>query len=172
MVFIALLTKALIVVVWHWMFAVTHWTAAGALTMPNPISSVPGLWLATWVLQIMPLFFFVGGFANYVAWNANTRKGGPVGRFLTTRLRRLVLPTAALIATWAVVDVTLRSVVPGYTGVLHWGFAVFGGGCCLLFIAAPSPWKPEIPFLALLPQLAWIGFVVYRARVAGLRAWG
>lgn len=115
----------LVVVLWHWVFAVTHWTAAGALTMPNPIASVRWLWLATWVLQIMPLFFFVGGFANYVAWNANQRKGGSVGGFLTTRLRRLVKPVAALIAAWALIDVALRSSVSGYAGVMHWGFVVF-----------------------------------------------
>jgi len=115
----------LVVVLWHWVFSVTHWTAGGTLTMPNPIATVPGLWLATWVLQIMPLFFFIGGFANYVAWNANERKRGSVGGFLTARLRRLVTPIAALIVTWTVIDVTLRSAMPGYTGVLHWGFVVF-----------------------------------------------
>jgi UDP-GlcNAc:undecaprenyl-phosphate GlcNAc-1-phosphate transferase len=56
--------------------------------------------------------------------------------------------------------------------LVHWGFAVFGGACCLLFIAAPSPWKPPVPFITALPQLAWVWFVAHRARAAGLRRWG
>jgi UDP-GlcNAc:undecaprenyl-phosphate/decaprenyl-phosphate GlcNAc-1-phosphate transferase len=54
----------------------------------------------------------------------------------------------------------------------HWGFAVFGGLCCLLFIAVPSRYKPPVPFITLLPQLAWIWFVTARARRAGLQRWG
>jgi UDP-GlcNAc:undecaprenyl-phosphate GlcNAc-1-phosphate transferase len=56
--------------------------------------------------------------------------------------------------------------------LVHWGFAVFGGACCLLFIAVPSVWKPPVPFLTALPQLAWVWFVIRRARTAGLRRWG
>jgi UDP-GlcNAc:undecaprenyl-phosphate GlcNAc-1-phosphate transferase len=56
--------------------------------------------------------------------------------------------------------------------LVHWSFAVFGGACCLLFIAAPSSLKPEVPFLTLLPQLPWVWFVVRRARRTGLRRWG
>ncbi len=53
----------------------------------------------------------------------------------------------------------------------HWGFAVFGGGCCLLFIAAPSPLKPYVPVLTLLPQVPWVAFVRARSRAAGLTRW-
>jgi UDP-GlcNAc:undecaprenyl-phosphate GlcNAc-1-phosphate transferase len=56
--------------------------------------------------------------------------------------------------------------------LVHWGFAIFGGLSCLLFIAVPSAFKPEVPFITLLPQLVWVWFVVRSARVAGLRRWG
>ena len=56
--------------------------------------------------------------------------------------------------------------------LVHWGFAIFGGACCLLFVAVPSPYKPPVPFLTVLPQLAWVWFVLHRARAAGLRRWG
>ena len=55
-----------VVVCWHWVFSVTQWRA-GRLTMPNPIGEVPLLWSATWLLQIMPLFFFVGFMPVYPA---------------------------------------------------------------------------------------------------------
>jgi UDP-GlcNAc:undecaprenyl-phosphate GlcNAc-1-phosphate transferase len=70
-------------------------------------------------------------------------------------------------------QVAQRSGVPAVAVTLvHWGFAVFGGVCCLLFIAVPSADKPPVPFITALPQLAWVWFVVHRARVAGLRRWG
>ena len=56
--------------------------------------------------------------------------------------------------------------------LVHWGFAVFGGACCLLFIAAPSLYKPPVPFVTVLPQLVWVLFVVHRARAADLTRWG
>ncbi|HEY1412997.1 MAG TPA: MraY family glycosyltransferase, partial [Rhodopila sp.] len=39
--------------------------------------------------------------------------------------------------------------------LVHWGFAIFGGACCLLFIAVPSAYKPEVPFVTVLPQVPW-----------------
>jgi UDP-GlcNAc:undecaprenyl-phosphate GlcNAc-1-phosphate transferase len=70
-------------------------------------------------------------------------------------------------------QVAHRAGMPATTvAVTHWGFAVFGGGCALLFVAAPSPAKPFIPLLTLLPQLVWLALVTSRARQAGLRQWG
>jgi UDP-GlcNAc:undecaprenyl-phosphate/decaprenyl-phosphate GlcNAc-1-phosphate transferase len=56
--------------------------------------------------------------------------------------------------------------------IVHWGFAVFGGLCAVVFVAAPSPTKPFVPLLTLVPQLCWLGFVISRARRAGLGRWG
>lgn len=61
-----------------------------------------------------------------------------------------------------------RSGVPApAVAVAHWVFATWGGVCCLWFIAAPSAVKPLIPFALLPPQLAWLGYVLVRARRAG-----
>jgi UDP-GlcNAc:undecaprenyl-phosphate/decaprenyl-phosphate GlcNAc-1-phosphate transferase len=56
--------------------------------------------------------------------------------------------------------------------LIHWGFAVFGGLCCLVFIATPSAYKPAVPMLTLLPQLVWVWFVAREARASGLQRWG
>lgn len=70
-------------------------------------------------------------------------------------------------------QVAHRSGVPAVTVTLvHWGFAAWGGLCCLMFIAAPSELKPLVPLLALAPQAGWLVFVMRRARMAGLRRWG
>ena len=83
-----------VVVLWHWVFSVTHWTDAGRLTMPNPVGDVRLLWVATWLLQVMPLFFLVGGFSNLAAWDAARRRDGTAGAFLRSRLQRLFRPVA------------------------------------------------------------------------------
>src|SRR5215217_5670144 len=90
-----------VVVLWHWVFTVTHWTGSGRLTMPNPIGDVPGLWAATWLLQVMPLFFVVGGVANRAAWTAAGRDGRSASAFVLGRLRRLGRPCAVLVGVWA-----------------------------------------------------------------------
>jgi UDP-GlcNAc:undecaprenyl-phosphate/decaprenyl-phosphate GlcNAc-1-phosphate transferase len=70
-------------------------------------------------------------------------------------------------------QVAQRSGVPPTAiALVHWGFAVFGGGCAIAFTAAPSPAKPFVPPLTLLPQLCWLAFVAHRARRAGLTRWG
>jgi UDP-GlcNAc:undecaprenyl-phosphate GlcNAc-1-phosphate transferase len=63
-------------------------------------------------------------------------------------------------------------VSPVAVTLVHWGFAVFGGACCLLFIAVPSRFKPLVPFITLLPQLAWVWFVAHRSQIANWRYWG
>ncbi|QAY62613.1 hypothetical protein ET495_04360 [Xylanimonas allomyrinae] len=65
-----------VVVLWHWSLSLTHWRPDGVLTMPNPIPDVPGGWAMTWVFQVMPVFFLVGGYANLAGWQAVTRDGG------------------------------------------------------------------------------------------------
>ena len=56
--------------------------------------------------------------------------------------------------------------------LVHWGFATWGGVCCLIFIAAPSAWKPFVPVLVLVPQLVWLSLVTRWARRATLVRWG
>ncbi len=50
--------------------------------------------------------------------------------------------------------------------LVHWGFAAFGGLCCLLFVAAPPGGKFPYALLPLAPQLLWLAYVVVRARRA------
>ena len=77
--------------------------------MPNPVGDVPGLWAATWVLQVMPVFFFVGGYANLAGWQAVTREGGGAARFLRSRMRRLLGPLVPWLGCWVVVDLAWQA---------------------------------------------------------------
>lgn len=117
-----------VVVLWHWVFSVTHFDSEGRLAMPNPVGDVPGLWMATWVLQVMPLFFLVGGFSNLAGWDAAIRSGGSRSgdrAFLRTRVTRLVRPAALLPGVWAAVETVRIALAPGLPAVWRWGGVVF-----------------------------------------------
>nr|WP_166757742.1 acyltransferase [Modestobacter marinus] len=105
-------TSIVVVVVWHWTLSVTHRTADGVLVMPNPIDAVPGGWLATWVLQVVPVFFLVGGYANLAAWERARAAGGSDASFLGDRLRRLLVPTVVWVAVWLAVEL-VAALLPG-----------------------------------------------------------
>ncbi|MGV0606630.1 acyltransferase family protein [Mycolicibacterium sp. XJ1904] len=113
----------LVVTLWHWTLSVTHRTADGALAMPNPIHAVPGGWLATWVLQVMPLFFLVGGYANLVGWQRARANGVSSSRFVVDRLRRLLVPTAV----WAVVWLAGELIAAMLPGPHRWMWEWFPG---------------------------------------------
>lgn len=113
-----------VVVVWHWALSITHW-GDGALAMGNPIDVIPGSHIATWVLQIMPLFFVVGGFVNHAGWRSVQRHGGGWREFYGARIRRLLAPTAVFAAAWLVLDLALFAIRAEHRSVLVWGTIVF-----------------------------------------------
>ena len=55
--------------------------------------------------------------------------------------------------------------------LVHWGFVLWGGLCCWLFLAASGGAKALAPLLVLPPQLLWTAWVVRRARRAGIDRW-
>jgi peptidoglycan/LPS O-acetylase OafA/YrhL len=132
-----------VVTLWHWTLSVTHRTAGGSLAMPNPIQAVPGGWLATWVLQIMPVFFLVGGYANLAGWQRAQAAGTTAGQFVGGRLRRLLWPTAVWALVWLAGELVAAALpgphrwmwewFPGYLVPL-WFLAVYG----LLIAAVPA----------------------------------
>jgi len=70
-------------------------------------------------------------------------------------------------------QIAQRSGVPAPAVTLvHWLFVGLGGACTLVFLADSSASKPLIPFLTLLPQVAWLGYVTHRAHKVGLTRWG
>lgn len=92
-----------VVIVWHRALSITRWHD-GVLSMPDPIDVVPGARIATWALQVVPLFSRVCGFANYAGWDSARRDGGGLRAFYGARLRRLLLPTAIFVAVWPAID--------------------------------------------------------------------
>ena len=96
-----------VVVLGHWLMAVVSWHGSEFHT-DNVIGMVPGLWLATWLLQIMPIFFFVGGFANLATIDAMRKRGEGASEFVASRVARLLRPVAVLLGVWVVAAVALE----------------------------------------------------------------
>jgi UDP-GlcNAc:undecaprenyl-phosphate GlcNAc-1-phosphate transferase len=55
--------------------------------------------------------------------------------------------------------------------LVHWGFSLWGGLCCLGLATASSPGKPLWVLLVAPPQLVWLWWVRRRARQAGITRW-
>lgn len=142
-------TSICVVVLWHWTLSITHWDGDHTLVMPNPIGYVPGKWAATWVLQVMPVFFFVGGYANLAGWDAAIRDGGGAARFLKARMRRLLGPLLPFLAVWLAFDLVLQAT--GRRSVLDWGIVVF---VPLWFIGVYAGVVAAVPLTARLHR-AW-----------------
>jgi fucose 4-O-acetylase-like acetyltransferase len=101
----------LVVVIGHWLMAIVYLDDSG-VRGENALDVVPGLWLLTWVLQVMPLFFLVGGFSNAVAWRSMRRKELAYGDFLRSRVVRLMRPTLVFIGAWTVAAILFRLTMP------------------------------------------------------------
>jgi surface polysaccharide O-acyltransferase-like enzyme len=74
----------------------------GRIGTENALSTIPGTHPATWLLQVMPLLFFAGGFANA---RSLARHDGEYLPYVRTRLHRLLAPTLAFMAAWLVVGI-------------------------------------------------------------------
>jgi len=96
----------LVVVVFHWGFTILVFEP-DSLGADNPIGSTPGIWLLTWVFQVMPLFFFVGGYAHWIVWKKTTERGGGWTAFVRGRLQRLLLPAAWVAGVWLVIALAI-----------------------------------------------------------------
>ena len=92
----------LVVVIGHWLIA-TAWYVDGELTPGHLLKSHPHYQWLTWLFQVMPIFFIVGGYANGVSLESAERKGQGYAGWLVARLHRLVTPLLLLIVTWGVV---------------------------------------------------------------------
>ncbi|MBT2369264.1 acyltransferase [Streptomyces sp. ISL-10] len=106
-----------VVVGGHWLMAAVTDDGVG-----NLLAVVPRLQVLTWLLQVMPVFFFVGGFSHALSYRSLRRRHpdrSVYSVFLRGRLRRLLRPTMAFVLVWgaAALVVQLFGGGGGMTGV-------------------------------------------------------
>lgn len=102
--------------------ALGHWTAAAVVVrdgtlVPNQILNLAD-WTHpfTWVVQVMPVFFLVGGYANALSWRSARTRGTSYAGWLRARLRRLGTPVIPLLLCWLVLAAVAHAAgVPGAT---------------------------------------------------------
>ncbi|MFJ9187586.1 acyltransferase [Streptomyces anulatus] len=112
------------VVLGHWLMAAVTPDGVG-----NLLALVPALQPLTWLLQVMPVFFFVGGFSHALSCRSLLRKrpepasgaaaDSVYSAFLRARLQRLLRPTTVFVLVWgaAALLVQLLGGGGGLTGV-------------------------------------------------------
>jgi surface polysaccharide O-acyltransferase-like enzyme len=135
----------LLVVVIHLLEVGVGVGADGAIAVSRPLEHQ--WWFAgvTWVFQIMPLFFVVGGFAGMTAWRSLRRRGGTAEDFIRNRVLRLAQPALPLFVFY-VVALGVAALV-GAPQALVQSVAV-GAGSPLWFIAAYTVCQALVPALA------------------------
>ncbi|KOG08952.1 MULTISPECIES: acyltransferase family protein [Streptomyces] len=89
-----------VVVLGHWLMA----AVTGDGQVGNLLAVVPELQVVTWVFQVMPVFFFVGGFSHALAHRSRPR----YAEFLRARLQRLLRPTMVFVGVWGAAALVLQ----------------------------------------------------------------
>lgn len=110
-----------VVVVGHWLaIYVTHHGKGFQGT--STLQVVPWTRPLTWLFQVMPLFFLVGGFANAASLTSHLGRGGNATGWVLGRAGRLLRPTTTLLGGLAMAAMTagILGADPALIGVAVW----------------------------------------------------
>lgn len=89
------------VVIGHWLMAAPYFED-GVFTIGHMLAHQQWTRWLTWALQVMPVFFLVGGYANGVSWQSAQQNGQPYNSWLAARLQRLIGPVLPLLVMWII----------------------------------------------------------------------
>lgn len=90
-----------VVVFGHWTIAAVY-VEGGGILPHGVLEQAPWTHPLTWVFQVMPIFFLVGGYSNGLSWRSARRNGTAYSTWLRARLRRLGIPLIPLLVFWMV----------------------------------------------------------------------
>ncbi|MGA5194657.1 acyltransferase family protein [Streptomyces exfoliatus] len=82
----------------HWLLGGFTLSPDGAIHNASPLGAFAGLAPVSWVLQMLGIFFLVGGYASVLSYR---RRKGSTGEWLKGRLARLGRPVLGVTAVWA-----------------------------------------------------------------------
>src|SRR5919106_4173569 len=98
-----------LVVLGHWLAAVVL-VRNGELVTGRLHAMVPWTQWVTWVFQVMPVFFIVGGFVNARSWSRAARDEQSWSAWTRGRYQRLLVPLFPLVAFWVLLTPVLLAV--------------------------------------------------------------
>ncbi|MBB6345743.1 acyltransferase family protein [Nonomuraea muscovyensis] len=135
----------IVVVVWHWAFTILEWGPTGP-EPTSPLGFTSGLWILTWLLQVLPLFFYVGGHVHLLSWRRAGASGVGIGAFVWRRIRALAVPALVLSGAWVAVGAVVTRAFE-----VEWMWRV------VLLVLSPL-WflGVYIVLVALLPVALWL----------------
>jgi fucose 4-O-acetylase-like acetyltransferase len=110
------------VVLGHWLIMVVEYDRRGVLDGTSALRELTWAHPVTWLFQVMPVFFMVGGFANAISLRNHRERGGTAAQWLLDRGARLVRPTAVLLVVLATGAVAARllGAAPAQIGRAVW----------------------------------------------------
>jgi len=139
-----------------------------AFDFTNILALEPWTRPATWILQVMPVFFVVGGFAHAVSWRSLARRGGGYADFVRARIDRLVTPALVFVAVgmavgaaveWSLGEGSDYAPVLQIAGQLLWFIGIY------LIVAGLAP-----PMLRLHERLGWGALAGLAAAIVAIDA--
>ena len=135
----------LVVILWHWCFTILIWGDQGP-SATSPLGFTSGLWIVTWLLQVLPVFFYIGGYVHLKAWERAAARGDRIWHFALKQARALAVPSGALLLTWIVLGIIVGNV-----------FDVSWMGQAVLMVVSPL-WfvATYLAFICLLPITVWL----------------
>ncbi|MFF2061329.1 acyltransferase [Streptomyces sp. NPDC058200] len=97
----------------HWLLGGFTLDGDGALHNASPLAAFGGFAPVSWVLQMLGIFFLVGGYASVLSYR---RRKSTTAAWLRQRVARLGRPVLGVTAVWAVLIPVLYALgVPGAT---------------------------------------------------------
>jgi hypothetical protein len=97
-----------LVMVGHFLMAGVVRGPGDSLVVFNSLVRIPAAQLLTWLFQVMPVFFVVGGFSHARTWRSVRRRGGGYADFAQIRAQRLLEPTLAFVTVGVLVGVLVE----------------------------------------------------------------
>jgi hypothetical protein len=122
-----------VVVFGHWLMVVVT-IQDGEIVAGHLLAEAPSTQLLTWIFQVMPVFFMVGGYSNAASWSAAERNDIGYGNWLRSRCQRLLGPTAIFALAWVPITILAQiavessevlAVMGGFVAVPLWFLAVY-----------------------------------------------
>lgn len=91
----------ILVVLGHWLVSVVTHNERGQLAGHSALESMTWMYPFTWLVQVMPLFFIAGGYANAASLAAHRNRGGHAITWIQNRGARLLRPTTTFLVVLA-----------------------------------------------------------------------
>ena len=95
-----------LVILGHWLVVAIH-AQGNHMEIQDVISVIPWTKWLTWLFQVMPIFFLVGGYVNALGWQSAQRRQESYSAWLARRLQRLILPVLPVLAAWTLIGLFL-----------------------------------------------------------------